>query len=312
MMMKKKIRIFITKLVIFLMKFKLSLRIINYLFNKSSWKICDHFVRYIKKPNYNFYWKINLLNNKSILTRVGDNHDNSWDFAISYKWHDIGLSKIEKIIDEFYENNGLFIDIGSNMGLRSLTYLSNNKKCLLFEPNIDLHKFNEELFRINNFSNYELSNLCLSDSKRKDKMYISSSTYMSSLDKKIAKQDNIIDEREIELTTLDDYLINNKEIVYNLKVDVEGHEFAVIKGAQKTIKKHQPTLLIEILDQTENRKNICNFLYELNYNVYEIKSNNSEKFITKIYNNNFSNNCTNYLFLNNPNLIEILDKSYTN
>lgn len=311
MALRKKIRILITNIIIFMMKNNSSLKIINWLFNISSWKISDHFIRYIKKPNYNFFWRIKLINKNTVLTRVGDNHANSWDYALSYKWHDIGLSKVEKIIDDFYDENGLFIDIGSNMGLRSLTYLSSKKKCLLFEPNTDLHKFNKELFELNNFSNYELSSFCLSDSNRKEMIYISSSSYMSSLDSEIAKQDNIIDEREVKLITLDSYLTDYKEIVKNIKIDVEGHEYSVIKGAQKTIQNNKPTLLIEILDENGNRKLICDFFKNLNYSIYEITNNNSERFLNKIINNNFSNNCTNYLFVENSDLNKKLNKSIT-
>ena len=292
-----------------MMKKKITLKIVNYIYNISSWNVSDHFVRYIKKPDHNFFWRIKLINKNTVLTRVGDNHANSWDYALSYKWHDIGLSKVEKIIDNFYDENGLFIDIGSNMGLRSLTYLSSKKKCLLFEPNIDLHKFNKELFELNNFSNYELSSFCLSDYNRKEKIYISSSSYMSSLDSEIAKQDHIVDEREVELITLDSYLKDNKEIVENIKIDVEGHEYSVIKGAHKTIQNNKPTLLIEILDENGNRKLICDFFNNLNYSIYEITSNNSERFLNEIINNNFSNNCTNYLFVENSELINKLKKS---
>ena len=143
----------------------------------------------------------------------------------------------KNIINSFFnDNKGLFIDVGSNMGLRSLTFLSSNKKCILFEPNIDLHDFNKELFRLNGFTNYELSSLCLSDNKEKEKIFISSTSYMSSLDIEIAKQDDIIDERIVQLQKLDDFTskFKNEKIKY-IKIDVEGHELAVIKGANKKI-----------------------------------------------------------------------------
>lgn len=311
MALRIKSRILITNIIIFMMKNSLSLKIINWLFNISSWKISDHFVRYIKKPKHNFIWKIKLINKKTVMTKVGDNHKNSWDFALSYKWHDVGLSKIENIINDFYNEDGLFIDIGSNMGLRSLTYMSSKKKCLLFEPNIDLHKFNKELFKINNFSNYELSSLCLSDSNRKEKIYISSSSYMSSLDIEIASKDEIIGEREVELVKLDSYLKSNTEKISSIKIDVEGHEYSVLKGAKHTIETNCPTMVIEILDDEKNKELIFNYLYNLNYTIYEIMSNNSDRFLNKISVNTNSKICSNYLFVKNKSLIKILDK-YSN
>jgi FkbM family methyltransferase len=52
-------------------------------------------------------------------------------------------------------------------------------------------------------------------------------------------------EREISIRTavLDDYEFDNVEFV---KVDVEGHEAAMIEGAQDTLRRCRPTVLIEI------------------------------------------------------------------
>jgi FkbM family methyltransferase len=39
-----------------------------------------------------------------------------------------------------------------------------------------------------------------------------------------------------------------------MKIDVEGHELNVLKGAAETIKKHKPAILIEIHDYTEENE----------------------------------------------------------
>ncbi len=39
-----------------------------------------------------------------------------------------------------------------------------------------------------------------------------------------------------------------------IKLDVEGHELQVLKGAAETIKKHKPAILVEIHDFTEENK----------------------------------------------------------
>lgn len=39
-----------------------------------------------------------------------------------------------------------------------------------------------------------------------------------------------------------------------MKIDVEGHELRVLMGAQETIKKHKPAILIEIHDFTEENE----------------------------------------------------------
>ena len=49
-----------------------------------------------------------------------------------------------------------------------------------------------------------------------------------------------------------------------IKIDVEGHELQVLKGATETIKKHKPTILIEIHDFSEDSE-IHQYLKSLGY-----------------------------------------------
>lgn len=52
-----------------------------------------------------------------------------------------------------------------------------------------------------------------------------------------------------------------------IKIDVEGHELAVLQGAEHTILRNRPTLFIEILNSTpaEKRKQIIDLLHSWNY-----------------------------------------------
>ena len=51
-----------------------------------------------------------------------------------------------------------------------------------------------------------------------------------------------------------------------MKIDVEGHELSVLRGAEKTIKKHKPAILIEIHDFTDDHE-VHVFLKSLGYGV---------------------------------------------
>jgi FkbM family methyltransferase len=52
--------------------------------------------------------------------------------------------------------------------------------------------------------------------------------------------------REVETRTLDHLLANVDRPVSFIKIDVEGHERAVLKGGREAIARHKPNLLIEI------------------------------------------------------------------
>jgi FkbM family methyltransferase len=52
--------------------------------------------------------------------------------------------------------------------------------------------------------------------------------------------------RRVETRTLDDLLANVDLPVSFIKIDVEGHERAVLEGGQHAVARHKPNLLIEI------------------------------------------------------------------
>ena len=65
---------------------------------------------------------------------------------------------------------------------------------------------------------------------------------------------------QVKTTRIDSH---NFENVFLIKIDVEGHELAVLKGAMGTIRKHLPWLLVEVWD--EQRAAVCDLLNPLGY-----------------------------------------------
>jgi FkbM family methyltransferase len=49
----------------------------------------------------------------------------------------------------------------------------------------------------------------------------------------------------VEVTTLDDFFAQHELNPHLLKIDVEGHELAVLRGAQQLLADHHPAILIE-------------------------------------------------------------------
>lgn len=74
---------------------------------------------------------------------------------------------------------------------------------------------------------------------------------------------------ECSVNTLDSY---NFDDVSFIKLDVEGHEFEALKGAQNTIKKSRPVCMVECHKRTDPsiKQEIFKFFYGLNYYVYDI------------------------------------------
>ena len=71
-------------------------------------------------------------------------------------------------------------------------------------------------------------------------------------------------ETQVDCKKLDDIYTG---IISFMKIDVEGHELEVLKGAENTIKKCNPSILIEILDYNESE--VPKFMKELGYDEPE-------------------------------------------
>ena len=50
---------------------------------------------------------------------------------------------------------------------------------------------------------------------------------------------------QIEVTTLDEYFANRKQKIRAIKIDVEGHEFSVLRGARQILERDAPLMVFE-------------------------------------------------------------------
>lgn len=263
--------------------------------------------RYMPQPKQDFIWNIHLSNDVDLKVPVDAKDIKTWQFAISYQWHDIGLKMIEEFLNENISLDRVFLDIGANLGLRSLYSLSMDRKTVLFEPNISLRHFTEQLFAANKLSNFTIENFCLGTQDDETvRLYISKSSYLSSVLEQNAIQDTIIDLRDVPIIKLDTYVDKNlpKQNIGLIKIDVEGFEKEVLLGAKTCLEEHRPAVMIEV--QPSNSDFVFEFFNSLNYEGYGIE-NRVKKPLTKLdKDNTFVKGLNNYLYCYDKNLLKML------
>jgi FkbM family methyltransferase len=163
------------------------------------------------------------------------------------------------------------LDIGANMGHYSYYMAKFSRDVIAFEPNQDLWKDLRRLLG----RRVHLESAALSRTSSKSVMRIDHhNTGVSTIEEKndlycVADRSAVVT-REIETRTLDSFNLSN---IAMIKIDVEGHEEAVLEGARDTLRRNQPVLIIESEDRNNQGapRRIAESLAALGYLGFYLK-----------------------------------------
>ena len=206
-----------------------------------------------------------------------------------------------KIVNKFKNKNQSAIDVGVYRGVYSFKLAQNFKHVYAFEPNPLIFPFLKKNLKkiINNLTlyNYALSNnegiVDLKIPKRSKSIFKDNTEELYKLGLATIHEKNNFNGYEsflVKKIKLDDVL-DNTDIGF-IKIDVEGHEWEVIEGAKKLIKKYKPILLVEIEEKYNGKPvlTVINAIRELGYSAFYCdgdKLKNVEKITDTIRENNF-------------------------
>ena len=155
----------------------------------------------------------------------------------------------------------VIMDVGAHIGTFTLlTSKIVGEKCkiIAIEPEPQNYKQLIENIKLNNFLNVNPLNIALGDYNGFGKLYISYSSQCHSL---LIKEDKI-SSIEVPLKTLDNLLeeLNLKKIDI-IKIDTEGSELSVLKGAEKTLKANPNIKMFVAAEHYPSQvKEVCQFL----------------------------------------------------
>lgn len=143
------------------------------------------------------------------------------------------------------------LDVGAKFGMYTYRMTRHSKKVIVFEP---IRELNIALSKIFRKSTVDVMPLALSNSSgmvsMRTPLYKSGNPCYgrSSIEKENRLEFEEIDgwdEFTVETARLDDLSIENLGFI---KIDVEGHEQAVLAGGTLTIMKNKPAMLVEAND----------------------------------------------------------------
>jgi len=134
--------------------------------------------------------------------------------------------------------NGTALDIGAYTGLYALVAAKAGADAYAFEPNPAVYDRLQQNIEANQLpvASYLIA---LSDHEGHASMALSKTTRLTSGGKITGGTDTV-------LATVDGFDFDN---VTAIKIDVEGHECAVLRGAIDTIKRYAPLIITEALNE---------------------------------------------------------------
>jgi FkbM family methyltransferase len=243
-----------------------------------------NYFKYFKKP-----FTYQLLNGKKIKFYT--------DGQIAKGIYTGGFEKLELELFQKILRTGMnVIDAGANIGLYSTiasNIIGSTGKIWAFEPSKENYNLLVKNLQLNHCDNVSPHNSGLGDkinqtlTLRKDAGYGDAEKYINPedfvLDKSLENVGEIETTENVKLTTIDIFMEKNSiQTVDFIKIDTEGYEYFILKGAKQLIKSNpQIIFLMECTILGNERMGLSQndvftfLLNELNLNIYYWNTNNN-------------------------------------
>ena len=192
------------------------------------------------------------------------------------------ITREDGIIEHFTPKQGdIVVDIGAHMGrytIISSKRVGTNGKVVAIEAHPGNFEMLNRNIKLNQLTNVIPLNYAVYSKETKIKLYLPEedsgfTIYNTIMSNRAGTEDKFV---EVNANTLDCLLQLNQireEEVNWVKIDVEGAEFEVLKGATNVLSKSKDIALLIEVHGSDNYKPILNFLNLYNFKIEFEKSN---------------------------------------
>ena len=183
------------------------------------------------------------------------------------------------ILKKCLRQGDTFVDVGSNIGLMSLSasqFVGQDGHVYSFEPLAETFAILTKNIEMNKSSNISAYNIALGSSRKRAVIYrnLDINRASASLIKPVQKNSKGL---EVLVETLDEFATkNNITNIRMIKIDVEGQELEVLKGANNLLRSpNAPIICIEYSNshptQGGQLLDLYNYLLVNNYKIYKLE-----------------------------------------
>ena len=157
------------------------------------------------------------------------------------------MDDVERFICGHLTCDDIVLDIGANQGLYALLFSERARQVYCLEPNPSVFAILSQNVRA---ENVRLLPLAASDRCGSIDFYLDQRPDVGGVASSVNVLDdlhagNMVEKVTVEAITVDHLCETHNIVPTFIKADVEGHEPALFRGAQQTIKRYQPLLVFE-------------------------------------------------------------------
>jgi len=151
------------------------------------------------------------------------------------------------LIPLFCRPDKISVDVGANMGIYAFAMAKYSHSVIAFEPNTDLWPFLRRFLG----ANVRLEDAALSnETGQAEFRIVADNTGVATIEANnplsMIDRPETIAARSVTTRTLDSFGLTDVSFI---KIDVEGHEEAVLAGGRETIAANRPVVLVEAEDR---------------------------------------------------------------
>ena len=182
----------------------------------------------------------------------------------------------EQLLFSLLSGEGAFLDVGAHIGYYSLYMLPCVRAVYAFEPDPRVRALLEK--NVSAKANIEVISSAVGATEGVAHFTLERHSEVSHLS---AVGDNAANQIEVQVTTIDAFVAARNLSVEAIKIDVEGHDTEVIRGALHVLMQQQPLVLTEARPDAE----LFALTASVNYRVfaYVRRRNAREKLLRELF-----------------------------
>jgi len=228
----------------------------------------------IKSPFRNHFTEITLTTNHH---KILIPNNLAWAFPNGDYYEENVINFLDIIVKSY--DKPVLIDVGANFGYYSVRYEHLCSHIFAFEPVSTTYNVLKKNIESNAVKNITLFKIGVSDTTGQQEINLYNVSGNNSLFARTVPDDHPlkkIGKETIKLNSLDILIKNGRVTIPDIiKIDVEGAELDVLKGAKNTIASHRPAIIFEYSESTSvdagyTKEALLNVLELIDYHVYGI------------------------------------------